>query len=123
MRKISFVFVLFLIFAVFTAQATAGILDDVKAKGYLTLGVSEGVAGFSIPDSTGRWVGFDVDIGRAVAAAVLGDAEKTQIRSPGFQTENCGRLFRPGGYYLSDHDMDHETGCQAGGGFYQDRVF
>ncbi len=79
MRKISFVFVLFLIFAVFTAQATAGILDDVKAKGYLTLGVSEGVAGFSIPDSTGRWVGFDVDIGRAVAAAVLGDAEKLKF--------------------------------------------
>lgn len=79
MRKISFVFLLFLIFSVFTAQTTAGILKDVKAKGYLTLGVSEGVAGFSIPDSTGRWVGFDVDMGRAVAAAVLGDAEKLRF--------------------------------------------
>jgi general L-amino acid transport system substrate-binding protein len=79
MKKISFIFVLLLVLMVFGAQASAGILEDVKAKGYLTLGVSEGVPGFSIPDSSGRWVGFDVDMGRAVAAAVLGDAEKMKF--------------------------------------------
>lgn len=34
---------------------------------------------FSNPDSSGRWVGLDVDICRAVAAAVLGDAEKVKF--------------------------------------------
>ena len=71
MRKICVALTVLLVLAFIVPQVSAGILEDVKAKGYLTLGVSEGVAGFSIPDSTGRWVGFDVDMGRAVAAAVL----------------------------------------------------
>jgi len=60
-------------------MAPAGTLDDVKKKNVLTCGISEGVPGFSIPDSTGRWVGFDVDMARAVAAAVLGDADKVKF--------------------------------------------
>lgn len=71
----------FVILAFVAAQASAGTLKDVKTKGFLTLGVSEGVPGFSIPDSSGRWVGFDVDMGRAVAAAVLGDGEKIKFVS------------------------------------------
>ncbi|WP_461210100.1 amino acid ABC transporter substrate-binding protein [Desulfocurvus sp. DL9XJH121] len=55
--------------------AAAGTLETVQQSGKITLGVSEGVPGFSAPDSNGRWVGFDVDMGRAVAAAVLKDAE------------------------------------------------
>ena len=54
----------------------AGTLDQVKSKDVLTLGVSEGVPGFSAPDDKGVWTGFDVDMGKAVAAAVLGDAGK-----------------------------------------------
>ena len=57
----------------------AGILEDVQKKGILTCGVSEGVPGFSIPDSNGHWVGFDVDLERAVAAAVLGDPQKIKF--------------------------------------------
>ena len=60
-------------------QAVASTLEDVKAKGFLTCGISEGVPGFSIPDSSGRWVGFDVDMARAVAAAVLGDGDKIKF--------------------------------------------
>ena len=60
-------------------QALATTLEDVKAKGFLTCGISEGVPGFSIPDSSGRWVGFDVDMARAVAAAVLGDGDKVKF--------------------------------------------
>ena len=71
--------VLVLALALSVSQAMAGTLEDVKTKGVITLGVSEGVPGFSIPDSNGRWVGFDVDMGRAVAAAVLGDAEKLKF--------------------------------------------
>ncbi len=59
--------------------AWAGTLDDVRSKKVLTCGISEGVPGFSIPDSTGKWVGFDVDMARAVAAAVLSDPQKIKF--------------------------------------------
>ncbi len=58
------------------SSVVAGTLEDVQKKGSLTCGISEGVPGFSIPDSTGHWVGFDVDMARAVAAAVLSDPQK-----------------------------------------------
>ncbi len=66
------------ILSVAVVSAQAGTLEDVKKKGILTCGISEGVPGFSIPDSTGKWVGFDVDMARAVAAAVLNDASKVK---------------------------------------------
>src|SRR3990170_2647074 len=50
------------------AQST---LDAVKSKGYVQCGVNTGLAGFSQPDSKGVWRGIDVDVCRAVAAAVL----------------------------------------------------
>lgn len=56
--------------------AKADTLDIVKQRGTVTCGVSQGVAGFSAPDDAGKWSGFDIDICRAVAAAVLGDADK-----------------------------------------------
>jgi len=59
-----------------TAQAAT--LDDVKAKGFVQCGVSQGLPGFSNPDQSGNWVGIDVDLCRAVAAATLGDANKVK---------------------------------------------
>ena len=59
---------------VFTA--TAGTLEDVKARGELRCVVSTGIAGFAYPDSGGTWRGFDIDFCRATAAAVLGDASR-----------------------------------------------
>ncbi len=56
--------------------AAAGTLDDVRARGRLVCGVSEGLPGFSDKDAAGAWHGFDVDFCRAVAAAALGDADK-----------------------------------------------
>ena len=53
--------------------AAAGTLDDVKAKGFLQCGVSSGLAGFAFTDAAGEWDGFDVQMCRAVAAAVFGD--------------------------------------------------
>jgi len=61
------------------SMAVAGTLEDVQKKGVLTCGISEGVPGFSIPDSKGHWKGFDVDMARAVAAAVLSDPEKVKF--------------------------------------------
>ena len=57
------------------AGASAATLDDVKARGTLNCGVTTGVPGFAEPDANGVWQGFDVAVCRAVAAAVLGDAE------------------------------------------------
>lgn len=54
-------------------------LDGVRQRGQVNCGVSTGVAGFSAPDGKGRWAGLDVDICRALAAAVLGDGEKVNF--------------------------------------------
>ncbi len=67
------------LFVLTASMAVAGTLEDVLKKGVLTCGISEGVPGFSIPDSTGHWVGFDVDMARAVAAAVLSDPKKVKF--------------------------------------------
>jgi general L-amino acid transport system substrate-binding protein len=59
-------------------------LAAVRKRGYLACGVNPGLPGFAYPDFRGQWRGFDVDFCRAVAAAVLGDADKvrfTAIRS------------------------------------------
>ncbi len=58
--------------------ATAGTLADVKAKGFVQCGVSQGLPGFSNADSKGNWAGLDVDICRGIAAAVFGDATKVK---------------------------------------------
>ena len=57
-------------------QAAAGTLEDVKARGSLVCGVSEGLGGFSEKDEQGIWRGFDVDFCKAVALAIFGDAGK-----------------------------------------------
>ncbi|MEJ1159503.1 amino acid ABC transporter substrate-binding protein [Prosthecomicrobium sp. N25] len=59
--------------------ASAGTLDDVKAKGFLQCGVGPGLAGFAQPDQSGNYVGFDVDVCRAVAAAVFNDPSKVKF--------------------------------------------
>ena len=53
-------------------------LDAIRKNGVVQCGVNTGLAGFSIADSTGKWTGLDVDICRAIAAAVFGDAEKVK---------------------------------------------
>lgn len=57
------------------AQATAA---AVLKKGFLQCGVNTGLAGFSQPDSQGEWRGLDVDLCRAVGAALFGDARKVR---------------------------------------------
>jgi general L-amino acid transport system substrate-binding protein len=59
--------------------ASATTLEDVKARGELLCGSNTGLTGFGTPDANGEWHGFDVDLCRAVAAAVLGDASKVKF--------------------------------------------
>ena len=65
--------------AIAATSASAATLDDVKAKGFIQCGVSQGLPGFSNPDSDGNWSGLDVDLCKAVAAAVFGDASKVKF--------------------------------------------
>ena len=52
---------------------SGGTLGEVQARGALNCGVTTGLVGFAAPDANGEWQGFDVDVCRAVAAAVLDD--------------------------------------------------
>src|ERR1700751_5686713 len=53
-------------------------LDKVKQAGPIRCGVGTGIAGFMAPDSQGHWAGFDVDVCRALSAAIFGNADKVK---------------------------------------------
>ena len=59
-----------------SAQAT---LNNVKQKGFLTCGSNTGLAGFGVPDAQGNWTGLDVDLCRAIAAAIFNDPTKVRF--------------------------------------------
>ncbi|MFV0386893.1 amino acid ABC transporter substrate-binding protein [Paracoccus sp. (in: a-proteobacteria)] len=59
--------------------SVADTLADVKARGELNCGVNTGLVGFAAPDANGNWTGFDIDLCKAIAAAVLGDPAKTKF--------------------------------------------
>lgn len=67
-----------LLFVCLGATAFAGTLEDVKKRGSVNCGVSTGLPGFSAPDANGKWAGIDVDVCRAVAAAVFGNDSKVK---------------------------------------------
>ncbi len=71
----TFLFPLLFLAGSAAAQST---LDSVRSRGFVQCGVNTGLAGFSQPDSKGVWRGIDVDVCRAVAAAVFGDANKVR---------------------------------------------
>ncbi len=73
--------------AVFTTAAVLGVssfaqagatLDAVQKKGFVQCGISDGLPGFSYADDKGNYLGLDVDVCRAVAAALFGDATKVK---------------------------------------------
>ena len=91
--------------AVVTAAAVLGVsgfaqagatLDAVQKKGFVQCGVSDGLPGFSVPDSTGKILGIDADFCRAVAAAVFGDATKVKFSQLNakerFTALQCGEI-------------------------------
>lgn len=53
-------------------------LDAIKSRGMLNCGVNPSLPGFAAADSQGNWTGLDVDVCKAVAATVLGDAAKVK---------------------------------------------
>ena len=61
-----------------TSAAAGPTLDKIKQAGTVVCGVNTGLAGFGQPDSQGRYSGFDIDVCKAIAAAVLGDPDKVK---------------------------------------------
>jgi general L-amino acid transport system substrate-binding protein len=62
-----------------SAASAESTLNTVKQRGILNCGANGQLAGFGLPDAQGHWTGLDVDVCRAVAAAVLGDANKVKF--------------------------------------------
>ena len=62
------------------------VLDGIRSKGVVTCGVHTGRPGFALTDSSGNWSGLDVDYCRALAAGVLGDANKVKFVPTSGQT-------------------------------------
>ncbi len=60
------------------SAAAAGTLDQVKARGELICGANPGLAGFGLPDDQGVYKGLDVDVCRAIAAAIFNDPGKVK---------------------------------------------
>lgn len=90
------------------ASAQSSRLDVVKSRGVLNCGVNPSFVGFSLPDKSGHWQGFDIDICRAVAAAVFGDATKVKYvplsakdRFVALQTGDIDVLARNASWTLS----------------------
>ena len=61
------------------APAQADLLDDIKARGVINIGVAAGAPGFSATNNEGVRIGFDIDLCHALAAAVLGDPNKLKL--------------------------------------------
>ncbi|GGG26725.1 amino acid ABC transporter substrate-binding protein [Chelatococcus composti] len=59
--------------------ASAATLDQIKQRGFIQCGANTGLAGFGVPDDKGNWTGLDVDLCRALAAAVFDDPTKVKF--------------------------------------------
>jgi general L-amino acid transport system substrate-binding protein len=68
-----------LVFGMLADVASAQTLKAVKDRGSLICGVSQGLPGFSSPDDKGNWTGLDVDLCRAIAAAIFNDPAKVKF--------------------------------------------
>src|SRR3954447_8529923 len=79
MKRVSLVLTLAIAAGLAAEPAAAQTLKTIKDRGTLSCGVSQGLPGFSSPDDKGNWTGLDVDVCRAIAAAVLGDPSKIKF--------------------------------------------
>jgi general L-amino acid transport system substrate-binding protein len=61
------------------AQGKPATLEAVKQRGALQCGANTGLAGFGQPDAQGNWNGLDVDVCRAISAAIFNDPTKIKF--------------------------------------------
>jgi len=79
MKRVSLVLSLAVAAGFSIQAASAQTLKAIKDRGAVSCGVTQGLAGFSLPDDKGNWIGLDVDICRAIAAAVFNDPSKVKF--------------------------------------------
>jgi general L-amino acid transport system substrate-binding protein len=79
MKRVSVLLTLAIAATLPAGVAFAQTLKTVKDRGTLSCGVTSGLPGFSAPDDKGNWTGLDVDLCRAIAAAVLNDPSKIKF--------------------------------------------
>jgi general L-amino acid transport system substrate-binding protein len=79
MKRVSLVLTFALAAGLSTGAANAQTLKTVKDRGLLSCGVSQGLPGFSAPDDKGNWTGLDVDVCRAISAAIFNDPSKVKF--------------------------------------------
>src|SRR6478672_12701589 len=79
MKRVSLVLTLALAAGLSTEAATAQTLKTVKDRSMVSCGVGQGLPGFSVPDDKGNWTGLDVDVCRAIAAAIFNDPGKVRF--------------------------------------------
>ncbi len=77
MKRIACILALAVVFA--AQSAAAQTLKTVKDRGILNCGANGTLAGFGLPDAQGKWTGLDVDVCRAVAAAIFNDPTKVKF--------------------------------------------
>jgi len=68
-----------MLFSIVNIASAGQTFDAVKNRGFVKIGASGNLPGFGMPDVKGIWRGLDVDTGRAIAAAVFGDANKVKF--------------------------------------------
>jgi len=79
MKRVSLVLTLAVATGFSIQAASAQTLKTIKDRGMVSCGVTQGLAGFSLPDDKGNWIGLDVDICRAIAAAIFNDPSKVKF--------------------------------------------
>src|SRR5437588_5431668 len=79
MKRVTLALSLALVAGLTAHAADAQTLKTIKDRGTLSCGVSQGLPGFSSPDDKGNWTGLDVDVCRAIAAAIFNDPTKVKF--------------------------------------------
>src|SRR5260370_38328376 len=124
MKRVSLVVTLAIAAGLSAQAASAQTLKTVKDRGMLSCGVSQGLPGFSSPDDKGNWTGLDVDVCRALAAAIFNDGTKVKFvplsakdRFTALQSGEIAVLSRNTTWTLS---RDTSLGATLTGGTYYD---
>ena len=78
MKRIALTLAAALMASCVAGAVSAQTLKTVRERGALLCGVSQGLPGFSTPDDRGNWTGLDVDLCRAISAAIFNDASKVK---------------------------------------------
>ena len=90
------------------SSAVAGTLDDVKKKGFLQCGVSQGLIGFSNADEQNNWTGLDVDFCRAIASAIFNDPKAVKFTPLSAKERFTALQSGEIDVLVAQHDVDDE---------------